>query len=69
MLLLYGIITLTIYDMMVRQVKAIVNGSQTSGYRRKEVNEGKPVSTRLYFYTIQAGKGNGKYNNCFNINN
>ena len=55
--------------MMVRQVKAIVNGSQTSGYRRKEVNEDKPVSTRLYFYTIQAGKGNGKYNNCFNINN
>jgi flagellar hook assembly protein FlgD len=45
--------------MMGRQVKILVNGSQTAGYRTTQWNatndEGKPVSAGLYLYTIQAG--------------
>jgi flagellar hook assembly protein FlgD len=46
--------------MMGRQVKTLVNGSQTAGYRTIQWNatndEGKPVSAGLYLYTIQAGE-------------
>ena len=56
----YANVNIAIYDMMGRQVKTLVNGSQTAGYRTIQWNatndEGKPVSAGLYLYTIQAGK-------------
>jgi hypothetical protein len=55
-----GLVTITIYDMMGRQVKTLVNGSQTAGYRTIQWNatndKGAPVSAGLYLYTIQAGE-------------
>tara|TARA_X000001036_G_C19962867_1_gene514818 strand:+ start:108 stop:281 length:174 start_codon:yes stop_codon:yes gene_type:complete len=45
--------------MMGRQVKTLINGFQTSGYRSVQWNatnnQGEPVSAGLYLYTIQAG--------------
>ncbi|MDP7529375.1 MAG: T9SS type A sorting domain-containing protein, partial [Candidatus Marinimicrobia bacterium] len=55
-----AMVNITIYDMMGRQVKTLVNGSQTAGYKFIQWNatndEGKPVSAGLYLYTIQAGE-------------
>ena len=46
--------------MMGRQVKTLVNSSQTAGYKSIQWNatndEGKPVAAGLYLYTIQAGQ-------------
>jgi len=54
-----AMVNITIYDMMGRQVKALVNGSQTAGYKSIQWNAtnslGEPVSAGLYLYTIQAG--------------
>ena len=54
-----AMVNITIYDMMGRQVKTLVNGSQTAGYRTVQWNAtnnaGKPASAGLYLYTIQAG--------------
>ena len=51
-------VKITIYDMMGRIVKTLVNGSQTAGYRSIEWNatndRNEPVSAGLYLYTIQA---------------
>ena len=56
----YAFVNITIYDMMGRVVKTLVNGSQTAGYRTTQWNAtnniGQPVSAGLYLYTIQAGK-------------
>ena len=45
--------------MMGRQVKTLINGSQTAGYKTIQWNAtnnvGQPVSAGLYLYTIQAG--------------
>jgi len=53
-------VNITIYDMMGRQVKTLVNGSQTAGYRTIQWNAtnnlGEPVSAGMYIYTIQAGE-------------
>ena len=55
-----GLVNITIYDMMGRIVKTIVNSSQTTGYKSikwnatNDINE--PVSAGLYLYTIQAGE-------------
>ncbi len=55
-----AMVNITIYDMMGRVVKTLVNGSQTAGYRTIQWNatndEGQPVSAGLYLYTIQAGQ-------------
>ena len=55
-----GLVNITIYDMMGRIVKTLVNSSQTAGYRtinwNATNNVGQPVSAGLYLYTIQAGK-------------
>ena len=55
-----AMVNITIYDMMGRQIKTLVNGSQTAGYKSIQWNaindEGKPVSAGLYLYTIEAGK-------------
>jgi len=55
-----GLVNITIYDMMGRIVKTLVNGSQTAGYKSVQWNatndRNEPVSAGLYLYTIQAGK-------------
>jgi hypothetical protein len=56
----YENVNITIYDMMGRQVKTLINGSQTAGYKSIQWdatnNTGQPVSAGLYLYTIEAGK-------------
>ena len=55
-----GLVNITIYDMMGRIVKTLVNGSQTAGYKSIQWNAtndlGQPVSAGMYIYTIQAGE-------------
>ena len=55
-----GLVNITIYDMMGRVVNALVNGSQTAGYKSVQWNatnnQGQPVSAGVYFYTIQIGE-------------
>ncbi len=54
-----GFVNITIYDMMGREVKTLVNGSLTAGYKTIQWNatndRNEPVSAGLYLYTIQAG--------------
>jgi len=53
-------VTITIYDMLGRQVKTLINQTQDAGYRSiiwDATNDyGKPVSAGLYLYQIQAGE-------------
>jgi len=53
------LVNITIYDMMGRVVKTLVNGSQTAGYKsiiwNATNNLGEPVSAGMYIYSIQAG--------------
>ena len=53
-----GLVNITIYDMMGRIVRTLVNGSQTAGYKSIRWNatndRNEPVSAGLYLYTIQA---------------
>ena len=55
-----GLVNITIYDMMGKVVKTLVNGSQTAGYKSVQWNatndRNEPVSAGLYLYTIQAGE-------------
>jgi hypothetical protein len=55
-----GLVNITIYDMMGRIVKTLINSSQTAGYkfiRWNATNErNESVSAGLYLYTIQAGE-------------
>jgi len=55
-----GLVDVTIYDMMGRVVKTLVNGSQTAGFKSVQWNatndRNEPVSAGLYLYTIQAGE-------------
>ena len=55
-----GLVNITIYDMMGRIVKILVNGSQTAGYKSIQWNatndRNEPVSAGLYLYTIQTGE-------------
>jgi hypothetical protein len=55
-----GFVNITVYDMMGRIVKTLVNGSQTAGFKSVQWNatndRNEPVSAGLYLYTIQAGK-------------
>ena len=55
-----GLVNITIYDMMGRIVKTLVNSSQTAGYKsigwNATNNRSEPVSAGLYLYTIQAGE-------------
>jgi hypothetical protein len=54
------LVNITIYDMMGRLVKTLINGSQAAGYRTIQWNAtnniGQPVSAGVYLYTIQAGE-------------
>jgi len=55
-----GIVTITIYDMLGRQVKTLMDQTQDAGYRSiiwDATNDyGKPVSAGIYLYQIQAGE-------------
>jgi hypothetical protein len=55
-----GLVNITIYDMMGRIVKTLVNSSQTVGFKSVKWNatddRNEPVSAGLYLYTIQAGE-------------
>ena len=55
-----NLVNITIYDMMGRQVKTLVNQTQDAGYKSVIWNAtndyGKPVSGGIYLYQIQAGE-------------
>ena len=55
-----GLVTITIYDMLSRQVKTLINQTQNAGYKSviwDATNDyGKPVSAGIYLYQIQAGE-------------
>ena len=54
-----ALVNITIYDMMGRIVKTMVNSRQNAGFKSIQWNAtnnaGQPVSAGLYLYTIQAG--------------
>jgi hypothetical protein len=53
------LVNITIYDMIGRQIRTLINNQQTAGYKSVLWNAtndaGQPVSAGLYLYTIQAG--------------
>ena len=53
-------VNITIYDMMGRVVKNLVNVHQNAGYKSIQWNgtndAGQPVSAGVYLYTIQASE-------------
>ena len=54
-----GLVNITVYDMMGRIVKTLVNSSQTAGYKSivwdTVDDRGHSVSAGLYIYSITAG--------------
>jgi hypothetical protein len=54
-----SLVNITIYDMMGRQIRTLINNQQDAGYKSIQWhgtnNNGSPVSAGLYLYTIQAG--------------
>ena len=55
-----GMVSITVYDMMGRVVKTLVNATQTAGPKLVQWNatndKNEPVSAGLYLYSIQAGE-------------
>ena len=55
-----ALVSITIYDIMGRSIRSLVNSQQTAGYRSIQWNAtnnlGEPVSAGMYIYTIQAGE-------------
>jgi len=55
-----ALVNITIYDIMGRSIKSLVNSNQSAGYRSIQWNAtnnlGEPVSAGMYIYTIQAGE-------------
>ena len=53
-------VVLTVYDMLGRKVRTLVNGVQDAGYRTVMWNAtsdlGTPVSAGMYIYTIRANE-------------
>ena len=53
-------VTITIYDLMGRRIRTLVNIDQAAGYRSIHWNAtndlGQAVSAGMYIYTIQAGE-------------
>ena len=53
-------VTLTVFDLMGRQITQLVNTTQDVGYKSVQWNAtnsfGKPVSAGVYLYQIQAGE-------------
>jgi hypothetical protein len=54
-----AMVSITIYDIMGRRIRSLVNSKQTAGYRSIQWNAinsfGEPVSAGMYIYMIQAG--------------
>ncbi|SVD43592.1 uncharacterized protein METZ01_LOCUS396446, partial [marine metagenome] len=54
------LVNITIYDVMGRNIKSLVNMIQTAGYRSVRWdatnNLGEPVSAGMYIYMIQSGE-------------
>ena len=54
-----AMVSITIYDIMGRSIKSLVNSNQSAGYRSIQWNatnnQGQPVSAGVYLYTIEAG--------------
>ena len=55
-----GLVNVTVYDMLGRQVKTLINQTQEAGYKsviwNATTDYGKPVSAGVYLYQIQAGE-------------
>jgi len=55
-----ALVNITIYDIMGRSIRSLVNSRQTAGYRSIQWNAtnnlGEPVSAGIYIYMIQAGE-------------
>jgi hypothetical protein len=55
-----ALVNITIYDIMGRSIRSLVNSNQTAGYRSirwdGKNNLGEGVSAGMYIYMIQAGK-------------
>ena len=55
-----AMVTITVYNMMGRQVSTLVSSQQNAGYKSVQWNatnnSGQPISAGLYIYTIQAGE-------------
>ena len=55
-----ALVTISIYDVMGRSIKLLVNSNQMAGYRSVRWdatnNLGEPVSAGIYIYMIQAGE-------------
>jgi hypothetical protein len=55
-----AMVNITIFDMMGKVVRTLVNGQQSAGYKTLQWsatnNGGHPISAGLYIYTIQAGQ-------------
>ena len=55
-----GLVNITIYDIMGRQVRNLISNQQSAGYKSVQWNAtnnaGQQVSAGLYLYTIQAGE-------------
>ena len=55
-----GIVNITIYDIVGRQVKALLNSPQTAGHRSIQWNAtnnaGQQVPAGVYLYRIEAGE-------------
>jgi len=55
-----AMVNITIYDMMGRQVKSLINGLQTAGYNSVQWDAtnstGQPVSAGVYLYRIEAAE-------------
>jgi peptidoglycan/xylan/chitin deacetylase (PgdA/CDA1 family) len=54
-----GVVNITIYDMMGRLVKTLVDGPQTAGFKTVQWDatndRNEPISAGLYLYTMQKG--------------
>ena len=55
-----AMVSITIYDIMGRSIRSLVNSQQTAGYHSIQWNAtnnlGEPLSAGMYIYTIQAGE-------------
>jgi flagellar hook assembly protein FlgD len=53
-------VTLSIYDMLGREITQLINTSQTAGFRSVQWDAtdsmGKPASAGVYLYQIKAGE-------------
>ena len=53
------LVKITIYDLVGREVRHLVNRSESAGFKTIQWNatndKNEPVSAGLYFYTIKAG--------------